>query len=94
MKISISEDGNNKILSISDGTEEKNRIYIKTKDVDVFIPVIDDLIGEFTYITSKDGFLYFYSTYDAPNGKIISLDIKDNSFVWNDVVNELSLIHI
>ena len=89
--ISISEDSNNKILSISDGTEEKNRIYIKTKDQDVFIPVIDDLIGEFTYITSKESFLYFYSTYDAPNGKIISLDVKDNSFVWNDVVNESSM---
>ena len=35
--------------------------------------------------------MYFYSTYDAPNGKIISLDIKDNSFVWNDVVNESSM---
>lgn len=86
--ISISEDGNNKILAISDGTEEKNRIYIKTKNSNDFLPIIDDLIGEFSYITSKESLLFFYSTYDAPNGKIMSLDVEQNSFIWDDIISE------
>ena len=86
--ISISENNAHKILSISDGTEEKNRIYIKSNDSENFIPVIDELIGEYGYITSKDDVLFFYSTENAPNGKVSALTIKNGSYVWNDVISE------
>ena len=86
--ISISENNAHKILSISDGTEEKNRIYIKSNDSENFIPVIDELIGEYGYITSKDDVLFFYSTENAPNGKVSALTIKNGSYVWNDVIDE------
>ena len=86
--ISISENNAHKILSISDGTEEKNRIYIKSSDSENFIPVIDELIGEYGYITSKDDVLFFYSTENAPNGKVSALTIKNGSYVWNDVIDE------
>ena len=86
--INIIEDTNIKILSISEGTDEKNRLYIQLNTGEKFIPLIDELIGAYSFIDSKDGILWFYTTEGAPNGKIVNLEIKNSSFVWNDVIQE------
>ena len=89
--ISISENNAYKILSISDGTEEKNRVYIQTTDSNEFLPVIDELIGEYAYLTSLDNVLFFYSTENASNGKVVTLTIQDGAFIWNDLIAESML---
>ena len=89
--ISISENNAYKILSISDGTEEKNRVYIQTTNSNEFLPVIDELIGEYAYLTSLDNVLFFYSTENASNGKVVTLTIQDGAFVWNDLIAESML---
>ncbi len=86
--INVIEDTNIKILSISEGTDERNRLYIQLNTGEKFIPLIDDLIGAYSFIDSKDGILWFYTTEGAPNGKIVNLEIKNGSFVWNDVIQE------
>ena len=86
--INVIEDSNIKILSISEGTDERNRLYIQLNTGEKFIPLIDDLIGAYSFIDSKDGILWFYTTEGAPNGKIVNLEIKNGSFVWNDVIQE------
>ena len=86
--INVTEDTNIKILSISEGTDERNRLYIQLNAGEKFIPLIDELIGAYSFIDSKDGILWFYTTEGAPNGKIVNLEIKNGSFVWNDVIQE------
>ena len=86
--ISVIKDTNIKILSISEGTDERNRLYIQLNAGEKFIPLIDELIGAYSFIDSKDGILWFYTTEGAPNGKIVNLEIKNGSFVWNDVIQE------
>ena len=86
--INVIEDTNIKILSISEGTDERNRLYIQLNAGEKFIPLIDELIGAYSFIDSKDGILWFYTTEGAPNGKIVNLEIKNGSFVWNDVIQE------
>ncbi len=86
--INVIEDTNIKILSISEGTDERNRLYIQLNAGEKFIPLIDELIGTYSFIDSKDGILWFYTTEGAPNGKIVNLEIKNGSFVWNDVIQE------
>ena len=86
--INVIEDSNIKILSISEGTDERNRLYIQLNTGEKFIPLIDELIGAYNFIDSKDGILWFYTTEGAPNGKIVNLEIKNGSFVWNDVIQE------
>ena len=86
--INVIEDTNIKILSISEGTDERNRLYIQLNTGEKFIPLIDELIGAYSFIDSKDGILWFYTTEGAPKGKIVNLEIKNNSFVWNDVIQE------
>ena len=86
--ISVIKDTNIKILSISEGTDERNRLYIQLNTGEKFVPLIDELIGAYNFIDSKDGILWFYTTEGAPNGKIVNLEIKNGSFVWNDVIQE------
>ena len=86
--INIIEDSDIKILSISEGTDERNRIYLQLSQNTQFIPIIDDLIGAYSFIDSKDNILWFYTTESAKNGKIVNLELKNGSFVWNDVINE------
>ncbi|MAH79681.1 MAG: S9 family peptidase [Gammaproteobacteria bacterium] len=86
--INVIKDTNIKILSISEGTDERNRLYIQLNTGDKFIPLIDELIGAYSFIDSKDNILWFYTTEGAPNGKIVNLEIKNGSFVWNDVILE------
>jgi prolyl oligopeptidase len=86
--ITVVQDSEIKFLSISNGTDERNRLYVQLNKDEAFIPLIDELIGAYQYINHKDDIYWFYSTENAKNGKVISLQIKDNSMVWDDVIPE------
>jgi prolyl oligopeptidase len=88
--IDIVDDSEVKFLSISNGTDERNRLYVQLEKNTSFIPLIDELIGAFQYLDSKDNIHWFYSTENAKNGKVVSLEIKNDSFVWDDVIPESS----
>jgi prolyl oligopeptidase len=86
--ISIVKDSDIKFLSISNGTDERNRIYVQLNKDEKFIPLVDELIGAYQYLDHKNNIFWFYSTESAKNGKVVSLEIKNRSFVWNDVIPE------
>ena len=86
--ITVIKDSEMKLLSISEGTDDRNRIYIKLDKNSEFIPIIDSLIGTYSFIDSKDNILWFYTTENAPNGKIVNLEVKNGSFVWDEVISE------
>ena len=86
--ISVVNESSIRFLSISNGTDERNRLYVQLEKNGSFIPLIDELIGAYQYLNSKDDIFWFYSTESAKNGKVVSLEIKNNSFVWNDVIPE------
>ena len=86
--ISVVNQSDIRFLSISNGTDERNRLYVQLEKNGSFIPLIDELIGAYQYLDSKDDIFWFYSTENAKNGKVVSLEIKNNSFVWNDVIPE------
>ena len=86
--ITVIKDSDMKLLSISEGTDDRNKVYLKINENSEFIPIIDELIGTYSFIDSKDNLLWFYTTESAPNGKIVNLEIKNGSFVWNEVIAE------
>jgi prolyl oligopeptidase len=88
--ISILEDTEIKFLTISNGTDERNRLYVQLEKNGAFIPLIDELIGAYQFLDHKDDLYWFYTTEGAKNGKVASLQIKNGSFVWNDLVRETS----
>ena len=86
--ITVIKESDMKLLSISEGTDDRNKVYLKINENSDFIPIIDELIGTYSFIDSKDNLLWFYTTESAPNGKIVNLEIKNGSFVWNEVIAE------
>ena len=84
--LSIVKDSKVKFLSIGEGTDERNRLYVQVEPDKEFIPLIDELIGAYSFIGNKDDTFWFYSTENAKNGKIVSLSIKNGSFVWNYIL--------
>ena len=86
--ITVVKDSDMKILSISEGTDDRNKIYLKVEKDGNFLPIIDELIGTYSFIDSKDNILWFYTTENAPNGKIVNLEVKNGSFIWNEVIPE------
>ena len=65
-----------KILSISEGTDDRNKIYLKVDKDGGFLPIVDELIGTYSFIDSKDNILWFYTTENAPNGKRLFWKLK------------------
>ena len=86
--ISVVDDSEVRFLSISNGTDERNRLYVQLEKNGSFFPLIDELIGAYQYLDSKPSIHWFYSTENAKNGKVVSLEIKNDSFVWSDVISE------
>jgi len=87
--ISVPKQGDFRLLSVSEGTDEKNLLFIKKKPGDAFIPVINEFKGAFRFLDSRDNVLWFYTTFEAPKGKVVSLTLSDdNDFQWKDVVSE------
>jgi prolyl oligopeptidase len=87
--INVVKDSSYKILSISEGTDERNRVYIKLDSKSDFIPIIDELKGAYSFISANENILWFYTTDNAPNGKVVKLEInEDESMEWSDVIKE------
>ena len=87
--ISVPKKGDFRLLSVSEGTDERNLVFIKKKPNESFVPVINKFKGAFRYLDSRDSVLWFYTTFEAPKGKVVSLTLLDgNNFEWNDVVPE------
>jgi prolyl oligopeptidase len=54
-----------------------------------FKPLIKDWIGSFNYIQNEGTKFFFSTTYNAPRGKVISIDLENPSKdKWIDVISE------
>jgi len=87
--IQTSEEGTYRILSVSEGTDDSNRLYIQIKKDNLFIPVVKDLEATYIFLGNRGSDLWFFTNKNAPNGKIVKLKINaDESFLWEDVIKE------
>ena len=90
--IDVSEDGKYRILYVGEGTDESNRLYIQFDKDQSFVPVIAELEATYIFLGNKGSDLWFFTNKNAPNGKIVKLNIiKNKSFLWEDVINETTL---
>ncbi|MFQ6610009.1 MAG: prolyl oligopeptidase family protein [Fidelibacterota bacterium] len=91
---SVTEDEQFLILTVWAGTENKNLLYIRPLESSLpFRPVVDEWIGEFSVIGHEDQKLYVMTTYEAPLGKIITIDtqfLKPES--WTTIIPESDVV--
>ena len=87
----VSEDGSYLILSVSQGTDERNRIFYQDlrNNNEAFVELIPELIGQFIFLGNIGTEFLFFTDFEAPNGKIISIDINNPDKVnWKLMVAE------
>ena len=91
--ISVPEEGKYRVLSIGEGTDERNLVYIQFDKGAEFIPVIKEFEATYNFLGGVSNTLWFYTTLDAPRGKVVSLKItQDGQYSWHDVIEENSPI--
>lgn len=86
----VSDDDKYIILSRYYGTERINNVYYKSQGSDEdFITLIDGGEGYYSYITNEDDVFYFYTTDNAPKGRVIAINIKHpEKENWEEVIAE------
>ncbi len=85
----VTEDGDYLIISVWKGTDDRNQFYYKSlKDEGAeIVKLVDDFSNEYTYIGNYGSVFYFKSDMDAPNGKVISIDVTKPDVI-NTIVPE------
>ena len=90
--IEASEDGKYRILYVGEGTDDSNKLYLQFGKDQSFVPVVAELEASYIFLGNKGNDLWFFTNKNAPNGKIVKLNIiKNKSFLWEDVINETTL---
>ena len=86
--INVPEKGDYRVLSIGEGTDERNFLYISLDRSLNFIPLIDKFEASYRFLGGNAETLWFFSNLDAPNGKILTLNIADKKFQWKELIGE------
>lgn len=85
----VTEDGDYLIISVWKGTDNRNQFYYKSlaeEDAEL-VKMVDDFRNEYSYIGNYGTVFYFKTDLDAPNGKVISIDVNDPETV-NTIIPE------
>ncbi len=91
---SVTEDGRYLVISVWKGTDPRNRVLYKDLLEPYGMPV--DLIDNFDYgysLVGNDGpVLYFSTDHEAPNQRVIAIDIREpEEENWREVIAESEL---
>ncbi len=73
----LTDDQRYLVISISQGTERKNRIYyrdLESDDPDTVHKLLDDFDAEYRLIGNDGPVFWFRTDLDAPRGKVIAID--------------------
>ena len=75
----VTEDGRYLIISVTKGTDNKNRVLVKDLAEPIGLPVdvIDNFDADYSFIGNDGTTFYFRCDLNAPRGQIIALDIRD-----------------
>ncbi len=86
----ITEDGKYLVLIVEHGTDPKNRIYYReVQSNGPFIKLLDKADANYTFISNLDTLFYFRTDLDAPNGRIIQININNPSpNNWKEIISQ------
>ena len=75
----VTEDGNYLVITVSQGTDDRCRVYYKdlTEPFGMPVALIDNFDFEYSFIGNDGPVFYFKTDRDAPRGRIISIDTRD-----------------
>ncbi|MBN2498476.1 MAG: S9 family peptidase [Deltaproteobacteria bacterium] len=87
----VSQDGRYLVLTVYQGTDPKNRIYVRKLDSsEDFVRLLDGADASYTYLENIGTTFYFRTDLDAPRYRIVAIDLtRPQPKSWREVVAEL-----
>ncbi len=85
----VTDDGHYLIITVSQGTEPKNRLYYKdlTQPGAPVVKLLDDFDAEYRFIDNDGPVFWFHTDLDAPRGRVIAIDTRQPERAnWKTVV--------
>ncbi|MBC8201559.1 MAG: S9 family peptidase [Planctomycetes bacterium] len=86
--VSVTKDGGWLVVSVNEGTSSNNALLVKGPDEDKLHWLVTDFDAEVSLIGGIQNTLWFKTDRDAPNGKIISVDLNSTTPKWSTVIPE------
>lgn len=90
-QLDVSEDGHYLIITVWVGTDDRYRIVVKDLREPYGLPaeLIDNFDEEYTFIESDGDVLYFKTSLDAPNRRVVAIDLNHpEQEHWREVIPE------
>ena len=90
-QLSVTEDGHYLIITVWVGTDDRYRIVVKdlTESYGLPFELIDNFEHEYSFIESDGRVLYFQTNLDAPNRRVIAIDLRHPQREhWKEVIPE------
>lgn len=86
----VTEDGKWLVIAVGKGTSPQNMVYFKdlTKAGSPIVPIVNELIGNYSFIGNDGATFYFQTDAGAPRSKIVSVNVLARPYKWNDIVPE------
>ncbi|MCA1803171.1 MAG: prolyl oligopeptidase family serine peptidase [Rhodothermaceae bacterium] len=88
---SVSHDGNYLIISLSESSAPRNRLYYQdiSRTGRSVVKLIDTFEARYSYITNDGPVFYFQTDLDAPKNRVISIDLRNPAKNnWKTVIPE------
>jgi prolyl oligopeptidase len=78
------------VIKVDWGTRVENAVFFQdARKPGVTTPLVDEFIGAFLPIGSQGSNVYFYTTYKAPKGRVIAVDLEKPARAnWREIVPE------
>jgi prolyl oligopeptidase len=85
----VTEDGQYLIISISQGTERKNRVYyqdLKAQGGQI-VKLLDDFDAQYAFINNDGPVFWFQTDLDAPRSRVIAIDTRQpDRKSWKELI--------
>jgi prolyl oligopeptidase len=87
----VTDDGKYLIITISEGTDPKNRVYYKdlTKPGSPVVPLLDEKDAVYIFIDNRGPVIWFITNLNAPLSRVIAIDTRHPGRErWKTVIPE------
>lgn len=85
----VSDDGHYLIISISEGTDHRNRVFYKdlTQADAKVVELLNDFDAQYSFIDNDGPVFWFHTDLDAPRGRMMAVDTrKPERANWREII--------
>lgn len=83
------EDGRFLVITVSQGTDTRNRVYLKelSQNQNGVVPLLDDFDASYNFVGNEGDLLYFLTDLEAARGRLIAINVKHpEKGNWKEII--------